>query len=73
MRLTGVLAAVAAVTALACARPAPRATAGPWQATGPAAFADTATVRRLCVVPDDVLAGRRPCVLRDQGVLPRIF
>jgi len=73
MRLTGVLVAVGAVTTLACARPASRETAGPVAGHRHAALADTATVRRLCIAPADVLAGRRLCVLRDQRVLPRIF
>jgi hypothetical protein len=29
---------------------------------------DTATVRRLCASADSVLAGRKQCDLRDQGV-----
>jgi hypothetical protein len=34
---------------------------------------DTATVRRLCVAPDSVLAGRRSCELRDQRPRVKIF
>ena len=34
---------------------------------------DTATVRRVCVQPDSVLAGRRTCELRNQQVFPEIF
>jgi hypothetical protein len=34
---------------------------------------DTATVRRLCVQPDSVLAGRRSCELRNQQVFPKVF
>jgi hypothetical protein len=35
---------------------------------------DTVAVRRLCVLPDSVLAGTRACELREQGVLfPRRF
>ena len=35
--------------------------------------ADSATIRRLCVQPDSVLAGRANCELRDQGRLIRVF
>ena len=34
---------------------------------------DTATVRRLCVHPDSVLAGQRACELLDQRPLRRVF
>ena len=30
-------------------------------------FRDTAFVRRKCVAPDSVLAGKKDCVLLDQG------
>jgi hypothetical protein len=32
---------------------------------------DSSTIRRLCVEPDSVLAGRRSCVLLDQRVIPK--
>jgi len=66
--------ALAVLLAGACARPTPRdEPAAP--ALSPAAVAsmDAATVRRLCVAPDRVLAGRRPCVLRDQRLPLRVF
>ena len=40
---------------------------GPARVTARTA-ADSDAVRRLCVAPDSVLAGRAECVLRDQGV-----
>ena len=39
---------------------------------GRGAALDTASARRLCAAPDSVLAGRAPCVLRDQGVRPPV-
>ena len=44
---------------------------GPARVTARTA-ADTDVVRRLCVAPDSVLAGRAECVLRNQAVF-RIF
>jgi hypothetical protein len=46
--------------------------------TGPAggsrfALSDSAAVRRLCEMPDSVLAGRRACLLRDQRAPIRVF
>ena len=35
-------------------------------------FRDTAVVRRLCVAPDSVLAGRKACELRNQAAF-RVF
>jgi hypothetical protein len=41
----------------------------PGQAARSVAMMDTAAVRRLCASPDSVIAGQRPCELRDQGVV----
>ena len=68
----------AALVLGACARPArptrpPGADvlrqlrAGPSRVTVRTA-ADSDVVRRVCVAPDSVLAGRADCVLRDQAV-----
>jgi hypothetical protein len=34
---------------------------------------DSANARRLCAAPDSVLAGRAPCVLRNQAPPVRVF
>ena len=60
--------------ALPAARTAPSSAAAPRRggATSGAAFRDTAAVRRLCVAPDSVLAGRKTCELRNQSAF-RVF
>lgn len=63
----------AVLLASACRRaaaPADSGAAATGEAGGAAAFRDTAAVRRLCALPDSVLAGRGPCVLRDQSEPP---
>lgn len=34
------------------------------------ALVDSATIHKLCAMPDSVLAGRRDCVLKDQSPPP---
>lgn len=53
---------------LACHGAAQRESESPPQRT---ALMDSSTIRRLCVQPDSVLAGRRSCVLLDQRLIPR--
>ena len=36
------------------------------------AFSDSSFVRRMCVAPDSVLRGERPCLVQDQADL-RVF
>jgi hypothetical protein len=57
------------VSMTGCARSAP-ARAG--QSVSRLAAMDTGVVRRLCADADSVIAGRRACVLSDQGVRPRL-
>jgi hypothetical protein len=61
-----------ALLAEGCAHPAREPSAAPSGARHSAAAAsavlgDTAAVRRLCVAPDSVLAGRKACELRNQA------
>ena len=60
--LSPVLLAVATILAGACARPArpPSPPPSPWDGL---ALRDSASIRRFCVAPDSVLAGRRLCEL----------
>jgi hypothetical protein len=41
----------------------------PAQTARTVATMDTAAVRRLCASPDSVIAGQRPCELRDQRLV----
>jgi hypothetical protein len=64
---------LAALALGACARATSRRAARPEPRGAVAALADSATVRKLCADPDEVLARRKACVLRDQSPKSRIF
>ena len=73
-RIAGLLSVVVVLSIAACGRAAPRqAPEQSSEQTATIAPTDTATVRRLCVSPDSVLAKRKPCVLRPDHVGPRRF
>ena len=63
----------AALLAGACARPVPPAPPIAGAAWNGRALRDSTTIRRFCVAPDSVLAGRRPCELRDQSPPLRLW
>lgn len=66
-------AAVAALALAGCAtRTRPDTVATPAPARRVAAL-DTAAARRICAAPDSVVAGRAPCVLRNQAPPIRVF
>ena len=53
------------VISVSCAPATPRRVSKATSARAP--FMDSSFVRRMCVAPDSVLRGERPCVVQDQA------